>query len=370
MDYLVYVAHDAETLQFYLWLQDYTRRYNELRKEEQALSPEWKQAAPAMTEPKEKKTIDVEKANGANVRVSQLVPGTKDLFADPPMSPTMNDYESFITKSVQSQKSISEMTDDANAQVGLKWQAFTVQPFREEVAKVIAHYFAPNAPRELNISHRDKGAVLHALQHTTHPSAFQIVGTIVEATLRGQLHPNFVRWSICNGNKPKIFFVRTMGVTHIALGILIALLMTLSSISRWYRILSAPVTLIGVITMVAAYKGLCVILHASGKVRNLKPWEDVDSVFSDDTRRIDDEEATLALSDVQSIAAKSLGSKKSAATLKNRPRSFDTWGSSNTYTDEPWVAAEEKKSLMQRIHPKDVSSDLFRIEQERANQNT
>jgi hypothetical protein len=322
-----------------------------------------------MTEQKGRQTggdIDLEKTGANNVRVSKLVPGAKDLFADPPMSPTISDYESFITKSVQSQKSISEMTDDANAQVGLKWQAFTCQPFREEIAKVIAHYFAPNAPRELNISHRDKGAVLHALQHTTHPSAFQIVNTIVEATLRGQLHPNFIRWSICNGNKPKVFFVRTMGVSHIGLGYLIATLMTLSSISRWYRLLSAPVTLIGWITMIAAYRGLCVILHASGKVRNVRPWEDADSLFSDTTRRIDDEEATLALSDVQSIAAKSLGSKRSAATLK-RPKSFDTFGSANTYVDEPWVAQYEKRPLMEKIHEKSVwvQDDALRLIQDR-----
>ena len=210
---------------------------------------------------------------------------------------------------------------------------------------------------------------MHALQHTTHPSAFQIVNTMVEATLRGQLHPNFIRWSICNGNKPKVFFVRVMGVSHIALGLLIAMIMTLSSISRWYRILSAPVTLLGAVTMVAAYKGLCVILHASGKVRNIRPWEDADSVFTDNTRRIDDEEATLALSDAQSIAAKSVGSKKSHATTSTgkRPKSFDTFGTANTYTDEPWVSEYEKRPLMERIHEKSVwvQDDALRLIQDK-----
>jgi hypothetical protein len=194
---------------------------------------------------------------------------------------------------------------------------------------------------------------------------------MVEATLRGQLHPNFIRWSICNGNKPKIFFVRTMGVSHIALGILIALIMTLSSISRWYRILSAPVTFLGIVTMVAAYKGLCVILHASGRVRNLKPWEDADSVFTDNTYRMDDEEATLALSDAQSIA-KSMGSKKSAATSAatsglKRPKSFDTFGTSNTYADEPWVSEYEKRPLAQKVFEKStwVQEDSVRLVQDK-----
>ena len=42
MDYLVYIAHDAENLQFYLWLLDYTKRFEDLPASEKALSPEWK----------------------------------------------------------------------------------------------------------------------------------------------------------------------------------------------------------------------------------------------------------------------------------------------------------------------------------------
>jgi hypothetical protein len=41
MNYLIYVTHDAENLQFYLWLRDYTRRFNALPESEKALSPRW-----------------------------------------------------------------------------------------------------------------------------------------------------------------------------------------------------------------------------------------------------------------------------------------------------------------------------------------
>ena len=41
MDYLIYVSHDAENLQFYLWLQDYTKRFDVLPSLEKSLSPEW-----------------------------------------------------------------------------------------------------------------------------------------------------------------------------------------------------------------------------------------------------------------------------------------------------------------------------------------
>jgi hypothetical protein len=52
-----------------------------------------------------------------------------------------------------------------------------------------------------------------------------------------------------------------MGVTHNALGFIIAIVLTLSRASRWWRIFEAPVWWLGIPTMVAAYKGLCVILH-------------------------------------------------------------------------------------------------------------
>lgn len=162
---------------------------------------------------------------------------------------------------------------------------------------------------------------------------------MVEASLRGQLHPNFIRWSICNGNKPNIFFVRVIGISHIVLGILIALLLTLSRASRWYRLLSAVVTFIGISTMVAAYKGLCVVLHASGKVRNVKPWEDLDdSPFSNASTPLkcsNDEEATITYSD-------------KTRSLK-RPRSFDTFGTVNSFSDESWVEQYAKKPTLKKV---------------------
>ena len=45
MGYLLYVSHDAENLQFYLWLEDYKRRFNVASGSEKALSPEWHEDA-------------------------------------------------------------------------------------------------------------------------------------------------------------------------------------------------------------------------------------------------------------------------------------------------------------------------------------
>ena len=148
----------------------------------------------------------------------------------------------------------------------------TIQPYREECNQIVSHYLALHSPRELNISHRDRVLVLHSLQHTTHPSAFAPALKVAEATLRGQSHPNFIRWSICNGNKPRILAVQALGISNIAAGFIIACFLTASHASRWYRIFAAVPWFIGLATIVASYKGLCIILHYDHK-RNLRPWE-------------------------------------------------------------------------------------------------
>lgn len=69
----------------------------------------------------------------------------------------------------------------------------TIQPFREEIDRVIATYVMDGAPRQLNLSARERKQLLIALSHTTHPTAFRQVAWSVESTLRMQAHPNFIR---------------------------------------------------------------------------------------------------------------------------------------------------------------------------------
>ena len=41
MNYLIYIEHAAENLQFFLWFRDYSKRFSELPQSERALAPEW-----------------------------------------------------------------------------------------------------------------------------------------------------------------------------------------------------------------------------------------------------------------------------------------------------------------------------------------
>ena len=225
-----------------------------------------------------------------------------------------------------------------------------IQPFREEINKVVATYIAADSPRELNISHRDRTAVLHALQHTTHPTAFTIVSTMVESTLRGQLHPNFIRWSICNGNKPRVFFARATGVTTIAMGCLVAVLLTLSSANRWFRVLASIEFFLGITTMIAAYKGLCIIL-AHSHSRTLRPWEDPTPMCNNNCVLGKDEEMSIQFSDAPSHdrSSRTATDLNAGCYSPHRPSSLNTFGSANTFVDEPWVEKQKRKNILRKI---------------------
>lgn len=141
--------------------------------------------------------------------------------------------------------------------------AVTIQPFREEIARVIAIYLADSSPRQLNLSSKERASLLHALTNTTHPSAFTRVIQTVEWSLRHQSHPNFIRWTICNGNRPRVIFARGLGVGGIIGGIVAAILITLSHAGRGWRVLSAIGFLIGVATLICAWKGMCIVSFSS-----------------------------------------------------------------------------------------------------------
>lgn len=143
--------------------------------------------------------------------------------------------------------------------INAKAYTVTIQPFREEITRIIASYIADGSSRQLNLSSKERAALLHALSNTTHPSAFQKVIQTVEWSLRHQSHLNFIRWTICNGNRPRVIFARGLGISGIVGGIIAAILITLSSAGRGWRALSGVGFMIGIATLIAAWKGMCVV---------------------------------------------------------------------------------------------------------------
>jgi hypothetical protein len=205
-------------------------------------------------------------------------------------------------------------------------QTVTIQPFRGEIDRVIATYIMTDAPRQLNLSGREQKVVIQALAYTTHPSAFRSVARTVEASLRLQLHPNFIRWTICNGNPARVWFARGLGLGLVVGGIVLALVLTLSRVARGWRAFAAFAWVLGMATLITGYKGMCVVLHGMHH-RHVRPWE-------------------LFVADDENEERKDQAGS-------NKP-SFDSFGSANSYEDDPWVVKYQKRNIVRKIFDREV----------------
>ncbi|KAI4957121.1 hypothetical protein J4E86_005594 [Alternaria arbusti] len=337
MNFLKYIELSAENLQFFLWYRDYVKRFNALPESERVLSPEWTgeknpEARPGTVSYNADAAAMLKGTDFANEgKVADSEKGSKNPFFTPPRTPTSvearRDYsldsydDSMTTGKVDHTQRAAGAFDNA----GLKWKPLSVQPYREEINRIISIYIADNGSRQLNLSSKERTALLHALQNTTHPSAFTDIITTVEWSLRCQAHPNFVRWTICNGNRPRVIFARGLGIFGIVAGLIVAIILTLSSAGRAWRVISLIGFFIGISTLIAAWKGMCVVLHGMHH-RHLRPWE----LFASDD-------------EPQSYDFKS-----------DSFQSVDSHASSNSWEDEPWVARYEKRNVVRKVFDREV----------------
>lgn len=199
----------------------------------------------------------------------------------------------------------------------------TIQPFRDELNRIIAVYIAEGTPRELNISARDRQRALKAIAKTTHPSALAAINAHIEDLLRFQSHPNFIRWSICNGNRPRVLFARGLGIALILAGFIIAISLTLGDYKRGYRALAAIPWVVGIATLWAGIKGMCIVLHGLHH-RHLRPWE----LWMDESNTGGGEDGKFNFE--------------------------EPFGGKNSYEDEPWIRRYDQRFIIRRIFDRQV----------------
>lgn len=125
MDYLVYVSHDAENLQFWIWLQRYTAKFYALPPSEQALSPPY--SAPEAVQPTGNEVNQPPRTTEKpRFGVSEYEVNFDQ--QEPPMTPAgamspQFDKQSFLSGIATTNRSVVDSVEDANAQAGLKWQS-------------------------------------------------------------------------------------------------------------------------------------------------------------------------------------------------------------------------------------------------------
>lgn len=318
MDYLVYVTHDAENLQFYLWMVDYFRRYSHAPKAETDLSPKWNFDETAPTS-----TCISEKVCGEEMNRND-----SDDISD---ASTLGDRQPYHQQREYPGKS-SDSPDS------LKRSSLHVaQPFRGEINRIAKHYILPGSPRELNLSHQNRTDLLNALQNTTHPSAFSNVKILLDMNLRYRAHPNFIRWSIYNSNPPWRFCLVGFAIMNITIGFVIAILLALSSHSRWLRLVAAAEWWFGITNLLAASQGLCIILYRLS-IRSIRPWEIEIPRHDGPGHLSDDVEASVRG-----------GPIKYSDTQSRWPMKMEVFGPSNNYLKEGWIEKYQREPMWRKL---------------------
>lgn len=235
---------------------------------------------------------------------------------------------------------------------------------------MVKHYIAESSPRQLDLTQQDRDACLHAIFHTTHPSALLPAFIVAEANLKGCSHPAFIRWSVSNSNKPKLVTNCSLGALFIALGLVLDVLLILSRLSYFLRILCVLLWWPGVTILDAAIRrGLCVFLHFRN-VRQVRPWEVVNATIEE---KLDDivasqSDAHFHKHTRKETASSTLTTLSSRGSDPLRKSSLQTFGPKNEPDAEPWVRLYASKSVCARVFGETVpiQNQSLQLMQDRA----
>lgn len=139
MNYLVYIEHSAENLQFYLWYRDYLKRFNELPPNERALAPEWSaeqaeidaQANQGTPVPKQQisaETAAVFKGTNFAPPMASVVEVKGNPFSTPPRTPSNG--EKHRESSAPSERAWSDNASTLNTTTNKSFQSKTASAFQ------------------------------------------------------------------------------------------------------------------------------------------------------------------------------------------------------------------------------------------------
>lgn len=91
MNYLKYIEHSAENLQFFLWYREYQRRWKELPNSDRLLAPEWTKAQADA----DANAISPARPKRVNPQIAEVLKGTD--FADVTAKPVLDRADPFNT---------------------------------------------------------------------------------------------------------------------------------------------------------------------------------------------------------------------------------------------------------------------------------
>lgn len=157
----------------------------------------------------------------------------------------------------------------------------TLQSLREDVNLTISTYVCQGSPLQLNLSSTERSLLSYALTRSLHPSSLALAANYVESHLRTESYPKFILSTFSNANPPRIVWAYCTGALLILSGLALGALTVMKSHAgdaarrHWHRatrLLGVIPFFVGVVTVYAAWHGMCVILHQRGRYQR-RPWD-------------------------------------------------------------------------------------------------
>ncbi|KAI1093377.1 hypothetical protein F5B19DRAFT_132728 [Rostrohypoxylon terebratum] len=345
MDYLVYVEHNAENLQFFLWFCGYVEKWSQLPESERERSPAWGVRKRTNVRPHSRSEKLGESADKLNRILVILDRGTttaeQAASTEEPDSKKENADKNLLM--LQTPATGTGMKEEG--QKDWQWQPFSSQSFRDEATQAARHYILTSGPRKLSLTYQDRTSCMHALQHTTHPSAFLPAFLAAEKTLRERSHPKFVYWSIRNSNNPRVLFARVSSILLLSLGFVLDVIMILSNFHRLARLSAVPFWYIGLYVLLIEGRGISIRLYMDRK-RHLRPWEQIETPGSEDTQ------PKVSASQTEALKSTDTSGNKKQDTARIEPpakASMQPLGPANNFGEEAWFIAYQRKPFWEKV---------------------
>lgn len=368
MDYLYYVGENAENLQFFLWYCDYVQRWSGLLPRQKAMSPIW-DPDKAGESPAASRFIRYSHKRATSDKMNKIIaimetdqsrrPPRETIASHGGLSSAPMNYSRSRTSSLSSIMSPVDAKEDwqpckrrafTGPQSHILTHSVTIQPFRDEVTRAVKHYISETSPRQLNLAQHDRDACLHAISHTTHPSALLPAFVMAEANLKGCSHPAFIRWSISNAAKPRIVALSSFGVFLFVLGLAVDALLILSRLNHFLRILCILLWWPGATLLMAASKyGICLFLHFKN-LRQMRPWELAYDEADDPAGKVQGaDDSGFRKHSRKETSTSTITSLSSRGADPLRKPSLQTFGPKNDADAEPWKKLYAAKSFYSRL---------------------
>jgi len=231
----------------------------------------------------------------------------------------------------------------------------TIQPFRDEVTKVVRHYLAESSPRQLDLFPQERNACFYALQYTTHPSTLLPAFTAAETALKTQSHVKFAKWTLRNANRHRLGFIHACAAAVALFGVALDILFILSGASHFFRVASLVFWWPALAAIYLALHGMCFFLYCQG-ARALRPWEQFPDLPPSPKGSDDGGAAAHGAAFDQADAAETGRCSAESPRVETfsridplRKASLQAFGPKNDVDAEGWTAAYAGRPLHRRI---------------------